>query len=176
MFRPVNFFQAAFIVKDLRRAIEAWRKSSPIGPFFVLENVCPENGIYRGRPTDLVMSLAIAQAGAVQIELIEQHSPAASVYRDAYPAGQEGFHHLACFTESLTKEATRYADAGVDNVYQATSGSLNFAYFDTRSQLGCMTEVLEYDGPTIAMFESFRDAAINWDGSDPVRIISSAGH
>jgi hypothetical protein len=43
-------------------------------------------------------------------------------------------------------------------------------YFDTGSQAPAMIELIEFLPATQAMFETFRTAARNWDGTDPVRV------
>jgi hypothetical protein len=48
-------------------------------------------------------------------------------------------------------------------------GTLRFPYFDTRHLVGCLTEVLERDPVTEGMKKMVADAAIDWDGSDPIR-------
>lgn len=163
--------QAAFVVNDLRAAIDRWMTSSNIGPFYIMENCQPENVLYRGQPGELVMDLAFCQAGPVQIELIQPKSAGPNMYRDSFPDGGEGFHHICYFTEDLDVDLAHYAAQGVEVAVQATFGSLRFAYFDTRHLIGCMTEVMQHDEAVEGMFAMIAAAAVDWDGSDPVRMV-----
>lgn len=53
--------QVAWVVDDLERAMSQWLKRG-VGPFFTLDVDLP-NVLYRGQPSSLIMSLAMAQAG-----------------------------------------------------------------------------------------------------------------
>jgi methylmalonyl-CoA/ethylmalonyl-CoA epimerase len=172
MARPTNqITQAAYVVNDLRAAIDRWMTTSNIGPFYIMENCEPENVIYRGAPGQLKMDLAFCQAGPVQIELIQPTSTGPNMYRDSYPEGTEGYHHQCYFTDDLDRDFAHYAALGVEVAVQATFGSLRFAYFDTRHLIGCMTEVMQHDEAVEGMFKMIADAAIDWDGTDPVRMV-----
>ena len=141
-----------------------------IGPFFIMRGVRPENGLYRGQPAELEMHLAFAQAGPMQIELIQPVSPGPSVYRDTYPVGHAGGpHHLCAFVDDLAAEEAHFRAQGVAVGYTAGYGDLRFGYYDTRAQLGCFTELMTPDPAIVGLFQSFADAAVDWDGSDPVR-------
>jgi hypothetical protein len=166
------FVQTCFIVPDLEAAMHEWLRAGDVGPFVVMSHVRPENGIYRGVPAELEMSCAFAQAGPMQIELIEQHDDGPSVYRDVYPAGAGGFHHLCYWANgTIAEEAVLFRARGIEAGYTASFGPLNFAYFDARKELGCFLEVLERDPGTMALFDSIAEAARGWDGSDPIRYL-----
>ena len=107
------------------------------------------------------------------IELIEQHDDGPSVYRDTWPKGSAGgYHHLCYWAEgSLEAEVEHFARHGIEAGYLASFGPLNFGYFDARAQLGCFIEVLEREPGTVALFQSIADAAVDWDGSDPLRVV-----
>lgn len=168
-----QFVQTCYVVPDLAEAMARWTAVSGIGPFVVMSHVRPENGFYRGMPAKLEMSCAFAQAGPMQIELIEQHDDGPSVYRDTWPKGSTGgFHHLCYWADgSLEAEVEHFRKHGVEAAYLASFGPLNFGYFDAREQLGCFVEVLEREPGTVALFQSIADAAVDWDGRDPVRML-----
>lgn len=152
--------------------MQEWLRASDAGPFFVMSHVQPSNGLYRGQPAELEMSCAFAQSGAMQIELIEQHSDGPSVYRDMYPAGTGGFHHLCYWADgTIGDEMDYYREKGIEAGYLASFGPLNFGYFDARSELGCFIEVLEREPGTVDLFQMIANASEGWDGSDPVRTV-----
>lgn len=168
-----EFVQTCFVVPDIQAAMAQWLRASEVGPFFVMSHVEPSNGLYRGQPAHLEMSCAFAQAGPMQIELIEQHSDGPSVYRDMYPAGSGGFHHLCYWADgAIEQEVDYFRDKGIEPGYLASFGALNFGYFDARRELGCFVEVLEREPGTVGLFKTIADAADDWDGSDPIRYVT----
>jgi len=171
MIKTNKVFQLGYVVDDLDAAIERWMKVTNIGPAFIMRGSAPENIIYRGQPGEMVMDIGFCQAGDLQIELIQPLSTGPNVYRDAVPAGTQAYHHQGYFTDDMDAEFARFAALGVDVGVQGTFGDMRFAYFDTRPQIGCMTEVLERNPDVEAMFKMIADAAVDWDGSDPVRLI-----
>jgi hypothetical protein len=170
--KPDNsFFQCAWIVNDLLAAAERWTRFAGIGPFYLMPRVSMDDMIYRGQPSWMEISGAIAQAGAIQIELIEQHGDTPSAYREVYPAGQEGMHHVARMTNDFDGEAARFRDAGIDLVMSSRFGDMRGAYFDTRTALGHMTEIIEARESIKSIFAIVADAARDWDGRDPIRYL-----
>jgi hypothetical protein len=168
-----QFVQTCFVVPDIDAAMQEWLRVSDAGPFFVMSHVAPTNGLYRGQPAELEMSCAFAQSGPMQIELIEQHSEGPSVYRDTFPAGTGGFHHLCYWADgTIGEEVEHFRQRGIEPGYLASFGSLNFGYFDARQELGCFIEVLERDPGTVELFKLIADAAEGWDGSEPIRYVT----
>jgi hypothetical protein len=95
--KSTRIFQTAFIVNDLEESCAKWARTMGIGPFTLLENIDLPNIIYRGEPGELNLSAALAASGDLQVELIQPHHDHPSVYRDYYPTGQEGYHHIGVF-------------------------------------------------------------------------------
>ena len=161
--------QLAYVVNDVHEAAARWTKTFGVGPFFVLERPEVANPVYRGAPGEVAFSAALAQAGDVHIELIEQHCDSPSCYRDLIPKGQEGFHHVAVIVEDYEKEVARYEGLGCPVASSGEFGPLKFCYVDTSPVMNCMVEVLE-DLPFIHnYFARIREAAEDWDGARPIR-------
>lgn len=171
MFKTNKVIQAGYVVDDLEAAIDRWMRVTDIGPFYIMRDCAPENVIYRGQPGEILMDLAFCQAGPVQVELIQPRSLSANVYRDSVPVGTEAYHHQCYFTDDIDAEFARFAAMGVEIGVQASFGPMRFAYFDTRHLIGCMTEVMERDANVEGMFQMIADAAVDWDGKDPVRLV-----
>ena len=76
---------------------------------------------------------------------------------------------MARFTEDLRTETERYQALGVPAVYDGLFGDMCFAYFDTRPQLGFMTEVLERNSLVERLFTHIFETAQSWDGRNPIR-------
>jgi hypothetical protein len=159
----------AWVVSDLEAAALRFSRSMGVGPFLVSRHIPLNDYRYRGSPAQVDFSIAVAQAGAVQIELIEQHDEQPSVYRDLFASGAEGLHHVAFIVPDVAAEIARYSALGFDLATSGRFGDAEFAYVDTASATGHMTEILP-DHPTIhSFFGAVRRAAEEWDGVDPVR-------
>jgi Glyoxalase/Bleomycin resistance protein/Dioxygenase superfamily len=168
-----NINQAAYVVDDLDTAMEHWLKAAGCGPFFVIRKVSFEGFRYRGAPGSLVISVGMAQAGAIQIELIQQHSDGPSAYRDTFPNGGTGLHHIGLFTDEFDQEIERLRSLGSPLAHEAhfgdARGRVRFGYIDTRAAIGCMLEYVE-DKPLIReICATVANAARDWDGSNPIR-------
>ncbi|MBI1181905.1 MAG: hypothetical protein GC201_15275 [Alphaproteobacteria bacterium] len=168
--------QNAWVVRDLHEAIDRFRRIMNIGPFFVIPKIGLNNVQYRGKPAELDISVAVAFAGHVQLELIEQHNDGPSAYRDAVPKGKEGYHHVCFYPEDYDAELARYRAMGYEVATSGEVASANnrrFCYIDTRDALDCMVELVDAPEGAGVVWQALREETDKWDGkSDPVRVIS----
>lgn len=168
----MQYSQIAWVVDDLDAAMQKWQQTARIGPFFRGEHL---GGIladarHRGRPFEVDVSIAVAQAGPVQIELIKQHGSAPSPYRDVFVDGESGLHHICGLVDDVEAECRIYQERDFDVVMTASiAGRTPVAYVDTRAMLGCMTELVGRCPFVGAVDAAIAAAAANWDGSEPVR-------
>ena len=162
-------FQNAWVVPDVERACLQWVADMGVGPFFVTEyRDVFEDMPYRGEPAQLDMVVALAQAGNVQIELI-QPLVERCAYRDSVPAGQMGFHHMCVWTHDINADTAYFEALGYPAANRGRVGSVDFAYYDTRPLMGCMLEVVSHDDGVVERFAQIAAAAKGWDGRDPIR-------
>jgi hypothetical protein len=166
-----HFMQVAFLVDDLELAARNWIQTTGIGPFLVVQHVTLAEYDYHGAPArGLDFSVALAQSGGVQIELIEQHCDSPSAYRDTISRGTHGFHHLAIYTADYDSTRQRYLDQGFVAAVDGTFGNMRFSYIDTSKSIGCMVELVEEDPDQTDFFRRVAAAAQGWDGfTDPIR-------
>ncbi len=164
-----TFFQNAWVVDDLEAACRRWVEEMGVGPFFLTEyrNAFAEV-TYRDQPGQLDMRVALAQAGPVQIELI-QPLVAQCAYRDSVPEGTLGFHHVCVWTHDIEADTQYFNRLGYATANWGRVGDLQFAYYDTRPLLGCMLEVVTKQDSIVERFAAIAQAADNWDGADPLR-------
>ena len=162
--------QNAFVVRDLEPAVAYWSGKLGVGPFYMLEHIPFGKVYFRGAPLSLDMSVAIAQWGNIQIELIRQHDAVPSIYSEFLARHGEGLQHLGVMTASLDEHLERLRPLGIEPVqWGETAGGMRFAYINTDRQAGGMIELIE-TGPAVeAFFSKVRGAATNWDGSRPLR-------
>ncbi|MBO0852772.1 MAG: VOC family protein [Nocardia sp.] len=167
-----QFSQIAWVVDDLDSAVKQWQETTGIGPFFVGAHIggMVTDARYRGRPVELDLSGAIAHAGSVQIELIQPHGTGPSPFREVYAEGEGGLHHVQAFVEDIEAKCRNYEEHGFEVVMTGSvAGQTPVAYVDTRPLIGCMTELMGQQGPAAQMFSAVAAIAADWDGSDPIR-------
>jgi catechol 2,3-dioxygenase-like lactoylglutathione lyase family enzyme len=164
--------QNGYVVTDVEAALRYWTEVLGVGPFFYIEKVPISDFRYRGEPSPLEVSIALANSGSLQIELIQQRNDAPSMYRDFLDAGHVGLQHIAYWTETLDADLERLQRAGFEIGQSGCIGeSGRFVYFETRGHPGTVIELSEIGGAKGRFFEHIRDAARDWDGSDPIRRI-----
>ena len=162
---PGDIRQNGYVVRDLDAAMGSWLALG-VGPWFTLREHSLDRFRHRGEASEPVISIALANSGPLQIELIQQHGDAPSAYREFLDAGREGFHHLAWWAEDFPTAMTRARAAGWTTLQEGG----NFGYFETGGPGGAIVEVTELSDGTRWMNQTVADAAAGWDGvTEPIR-------
>jgi hypothetical protein len=167
--RNRRVIQASWVVDDIERSVEAWVRTTGIGPFYLLTHIPVEETRYRGEPATIDFSVAIAQAGDLQIELVSQQSSGPSAYRDLIAAGKSGFHHFALYCMDYDADFESYVAQGFRPAFEGKFAGKRFCYVDTSAAIGCMVELVEDSPVQREFFGKIADAARNWDGRHPIR-------
>jgi catechol 2,3-dioxygenase-like lactoylglutathione lyase family enzyme len=169
-FGPIR--QNGYVVRDIDAALDHWTRVLGVGPFFYFERVPIEDFRYRGEPSPVEVSIALANWGDLQIELIQQRNDAPSMYRDFLAAGYEGLQHVACWYDSLDPVLAEVAAAGTRVGQQGTIGERGrFAYLETGVLPGTVVELSEISGAKGRFFQHIRACAEVWDGGEPIRSV-----
>jgi methylmalonyl-CoA/ethylmalonyl-CoA epimerase len=136
--------QVGILVKDMDKSIDYFETTLGLGPWAVFEGEpvwCRENGkevTYKGK-------IALAQAGPVQLELI-QILEGRSVYSDVLGEG-EGVHHLGFFVRDMDDRLRAVREAGIPILQHALlkrlGVSIEYAYLDTSETGGVITEYIQ---------------------------------
>lgn len=170
MMLPGPMFQMSWVVRDLEAAMLRWVATTGAGPFFVNPHAVVDKGRYRGGPAGHDYTVALAQSGAMQIELIAQHDDIPSIYNEIGDPGPVGtFHHMACFVDDAEAEFARYAAMGAPLAFDGWFGTMRLGYVDTRARIGCMIDILEHDEACERIFDLIARASVGWEGHDPIR-------
>jgi hypothetical protein len=161
--------QMAYVPKDVDAALAFWLKLGA-GPFFTLSHVKMEDVRYRGEPTDCDFSIWLGHWGDMQIELIQQHNDAPSIYKAWSDAGHEGVQHVCIVVDDMAKARAVCAERGYVVAQEGKlAGGGEAIYVDTGGGSGTMIEILKSTPEGAGFFAFLRDAARDWDGSDPIR-------
>jgi Glyoxalase/Bleomycin resistance protein/Dioxygenase superfamily len=163
--------QNGYVVRDVRAAMDHWINVMGVGPWFYFDPVKIDYFRYRGEPSNVEMSIALANSGDLQIELIQQRNDAPSMYKEFLDSGREGLQHVAYWTKDYQAVYDRALSLGyrVGQEGQIGGEQGRFAYLDTESHPGTVIELSDISGPKGRFFEFVRQASIGWDGSDPIR-------
>ncbi len=119
--------------------------------------------------TDIIAQVALAYSGETMIEVIVPGSDP-SPYRDFLDAGRSGVHHLGTWAIDYDAQMAAARAAGIRVAIEGTLALSRFAYLETDTIWpGTMVEIIEPQPAMLDLFQSIRDSARDWDGSDPVR-------
>ncbi len=141
MSKTQPLFQQAYFVKSIDEAAQKWSDTFGAGPFCMVRHHHCDEFTYRGTKEEADVSYAFGYLGDQMIQFIEQHDNRNSIYRDMYPDGGEGFHHIAYLVSDFAAERQRWLDMGYELATELYADEVNAAYFDTRALNGGFTEI-----------------------------------
>ncbi|MDT5243209.1 MAG: hypothetical protein QOD36_585 [Mycobacterium sp.] len=160
--------QIGYVVTDLDHALASWLELG-VGPWFVVRDL-PMRALYRGEACATTLSLAMANSGEMQVELIHQEDDTPSIFTEFLDANGPGLHQLAYWTEDFDTTMKAVADAGWPVVWSGGEGfGVRFAYVEPPGSPAAVIEISELTEATLASSTHIRDAAASWDGGDPIR-------
>jgi catechol 2,3-dioxygenase-like lactoylglutathione lyase family enzyme len=166
--------QLGFVVPDIEDSMAYWSETLGVGPWFYLRRSATKNLYFRGERTSVVSSTALAQAGGVQVELIQLRNDVPSAYRDVNPHGPGSLHHLGYFVDDYQGALAAREAAGLELVQYGDAGpAIHFCYLGDPKRQGLLVELIEIGGLR-PFFTQIAEAARSWDGSEPIREIKPA--
>ncbi len=166
--------QNGYVVRDIEAAMKHWVEVLGVGPWFHMPHIPCDTFEYKGTPCSPDISIALANSGDLQIELIQQHCATQTMYKDFLDAGHEGLQHVSSWdaqidalVEKLTAKGHKIGQRGT-----MQEGVVKFVYFETETHPGTVFEVSNMAGDLAYIPQMVSDAARDWDGSEPIRVIS----
>ncbi|EAU45844.1 VOC family protein [Salipiger bermudensis] len=162
--------QLGYVVDDIEAGMKYWSETMGVGPWFYNPQVPIEDYLYDGQSYQPHNSVALANSGAMQVELIQTRNDVPSMYRDYMQKGLRGLQHVAFWTTDYETDLQRMLERGFTVKMSGCVGQNGrFAYFAEEHHPGTCIELSEVLGPKGTMFDMIRTASEGWDGSDPVR-------
>jgi len=146
-----------------------------IGPFHVLP-IVEQRADYGGETRSVHIQVAVAQAGPVQIELIQQHCRTPSIFQDWSRGGVSAFHQIATVTDDYDAKKAGFQARGYPIAAESDAGKFRVAYVDTSKDFGFYTEIVERSPGFLEQLRAIADTCDGWDGIDPVRIMTRDGY
>ena len=170
-----QFFQLGHVVEDIVEASAEWARTFGIGPFHVLP-IVEQRADYAGEIRTARIQVAAAQAGPVQIELIQQHCDTPTIFSEWSRGGTSSFHQLATLTTDYDAKTAHFTSQGYSIAAASVGGGFRVAYIDTSVDFGFYTEVVEAPPSFLGHVRSISETCAGWDGTDPVRIMTRDGY
>ncbi|HEX3954538.1 MAG TPA: VOC family protein [Stellaceae bacterium] len=162
--------QVGIVVRDIEKAMRHWVEVCGVGPWFYAERLPMTNYRYRGTPYDTPhLSIALANSGNVQLELIQQRCTTPSLYQDFLGAGHEGMQHWSSWPVNYHEIRERALASGWQSGQEGDSPRGPFIYFLNEGHPGTIIEMAEATATRMRIFDQVCEAAIGWDGKDPIR-------
>lgn len=134
-------------VRDVEKTAEAFSTIFGIGPFRITlyESPSTRATVY-GKPQGYRLKFGHAEAGPVEIELVQTLEGEASI-DDFIEKRGEGIHHLAFERDPpLDDELRKWKELGVEALQVDRSLSddpkYGWAYMDTEKLVGCVLEIM----------------------------------
>ena len=172
-----RFFQLGFVVADLLEAAGRWVSVFGVGPFHVLPPR-PAACTHRGESGSIEMQVAVAQAGPVQIELVQQLCDSPSIFRDHLDTdGHAALHQLCTITEEFDTKLGAFHALGYEVVTELHAPGQRVAFVDTLDDFGFYTEVVDSTPDFVPNLTRIARTCEEWDGTtDPIRLLTRAGY
>ena len=82
--------QMGYVVRDIEDAMHHWIEVCGVGPWFYIDKLPMFDFYYRGQAGDPHLSIALANSGDVQVELIQQRDDTPTMYQDFWGADWKG--------------------------------------------------------------------------------------
>lgn len=165
--------QNGYVVRDIRAAMDHWINVMGVGPWYYIDRVKTDYFRHRGKDSPVEMSIALANSGDLQIELIQQRNDAPSLYKELLDAGHEGMQHMSYWSSDYQALYDRALSLGYRVGHEGQIGGEKgrFAYFDTQTHPGTVIEISDISGGKGVFFERIRKEALSWNGAEPIRTV-----
>ena len=162
--------QIGIVVRDIEAAMQHWVEVCGVGPWFYAEKLPVTEFDYRGqRFAGIHISVALANSGDVQLELIQQRCETPSMYRDFLAAGREGMQHWSSWPADYDDKLQQALASGYRIGQQGDSPRGRFVYLWEEGHPGTVIEMADMTPARERIFDGIREAAIDWNGQDPIR-------
>lgn len=163
-----GLYQLAYLVPDLNQAMEEFTRRLGAGPWLRLDNFSGRDQRWNGKPYGGTVNLAFAQAGVMQIELIELPSSAPSPFHDHLTEHGFGLQHLGYLTANFDVDMAKHERDGAKAVFtDRTASGGRIAHMKKTGAIVPVCELIEIDEGLHTFFGAIQEASSNWDGKSP---------
>ncbi len=150
-----TMMQIGYVTDDLDAAVTYFQSTLGTGKCRVTYKSSLEGVIVDGHVTqEWVIDVAMVNAGATNLEIIQPVSGAVDLYRSAIRPGVPAtFHHLGFRVDDFEQAAAIVVAHGKQWAQVGTMvGALHFGYIDMTAELGHYVEVMELQEGGLSFF------------------------
>jgi hypothetical protein len=134
--------QVGIVVRDIEAAMRHWIDVCGVGPWFYVDRLPVKDFTYGGkRYDDVHISIALANSGDVQLELIQQRCDTPSMYRDFLASGHEGMQHWSSWPQDYDRIYAHALANGYTVGQEGDSERGRFVYFRNEGHPGTVIEM-----------------------------------
>lgn len=154
-----SYDQLCFVVDDIEAAIEYWRRVNGVETWDIVRDLgkYQTEKTYYGKEGDYQFSCAYGMAGSILIELAH-HEGGSSVY-DNWSGGPHHIGFRLPDAESYDAARAHYDAQGFEvamsGYASGETGGCRWCYYDTRSLIGCYSELYCLEGAAPERFRRF---------------------
>ena len=129
-----------------------------------MEHVPYKTCLYKGEETDIDMTVAMAYRGDIQIELVQQHNDAPSIFNTHLNSVGEGLQHMGAISDNLQADLEFYRGMGITPIQEGEAeNGVIFAYLNSDQIPGTMLELVSVPDKVLSAFEYMKAAATKWN-------------
>lgn len=135
--------QIGIVVRDLQKTIAEYWNTFGIGPWSIwnYDPTVVADMTYQGKPHDYGWTIALAQVGSVQWEVIEPLW-GESIHTEFLRKHGEGLHHVAYLVDDAWEVVEDLKVLGLDVIESGYVKGRPFIYLDTEQRLGTCFELI----------------------------------
>lgn len=170
----IEIKQIAYVVDDLNQSMQEWHALG-VSHFLVTRNAAPlTNARYRGEKAGkIVVDMAYAYLGDLQLELVEQKNTQASMYNETKHLRPGKPHHYAIcvpnfqpvYQQAVSENFDVILDCGFD-------GLARMSYIESQTDPNLVLEVIEFNELTQPYFDEIERLWRNADTSQLEHLFS----
>ncbi len=162
--------QIGIVIRDIEAAMRHWIEVCGVGPWYYIDKLPVTAFRYHDQEfDDIHLSVALANSGEVQLELIQQRCETPSMYQDFLGAGHEGMQHWSSWPVDYDDRLERALANGYSVGQAGDTPRGRFVYLRQEGHPGTVIEMAHMTDTRRRIFDAVRAAAIDWDGGDPIR-------
>ncbi len=130
------------VVRDVEKTAKIFEEVFGMGPFNILLRE-PDDIELHGEPQTVRLKSGLVHTSGIQIELV-QVMEGKTAHKEFLDAGGFGLHHIGVFVQDFEGELKKWQEKGFEVLSRGKAyGAANWAYIDTRKELGFMYELIE---------------------------------
>jgi hypothetical protein len=161
--------QIGFVSREIGRSMHYFIEAWGVGPWYVLRNL-KTTMVYNGVFIEPEISIALANCGDLQFEIVEQHNEVDSLYTRALAATSEmHVQHVGVWAADFDAVRNGALEKGWVPILETVPIGSGSCFVAHSSEPMVCIEISDCSGNKSWVREAIRNSARGWDGADPIR-------